>query len=174
MPEDFAVSFLGYEFVDPIMLLISVLCSCIIIYISFFKTPKSIIKLLGIEKRQWYSKNDLFLLSLGLMQLIALMLISISAGGPIKTKRVSVDNREVRDIYFVVDVSRSMLADDFSPNRLEVAKKYIKEFIDLRSDDRIGLNIFAEKIITLSPLTLDHKALLNKVNDVSVGFLVTN
>ena len=64
-----------------------------------------------------------------------------------------------------------MLADDFSPNRLEVAKNYIREFIDLRSSDRIGLNIFAEKIITLSPLTLDHSALRVKVDDISVGFL---
>ena len=108
---------------------------------------------------------------MGTVQLIGMIYISIAAGNPVEYKKNTTNNKDVRDLFFVVDVSRSMLADDFSPNRLEVAKNYIREFIDLRSSDRIGLNIFAEKIITLSPLTMDHSALRVKVDDISVGFL---
>jgi len=127
--------------------------------------------LLGIEKRRNVNRNDFVLVSLAMIQLIGLSLISFSAGSPIEVKTSNLEDRKVRDIFFVVDVSRSMLADDFSPNRLEVAKKYIKKFVELRSMDRIGLNIFAEKIITLSPLTFDQAALLEKIEDISVGFL---
>ena len=171
MSENIALSFFGYTFISPVLFLFGIIFSFVIVYISFFRAPTPVTNLLGIEKRNNFKGSDFFLLLLGFAQFISLFLLSVSAAGPIKTKKIRSNDMEVRDIYFVVDVSRSMLADDFNPNRLGVAKKYIKEFIELRSDDRIGLNIFAEKIITLSPLTLDHRALLEKVNDVSVGFL---
>ena len=62
---------------------------------------------------------------------------------------------EVNDIFIVVDVSRSMLAEDFQPNRLEAAKRKILEFIGLKPTDRIGVIMFSEKAYTLLPLSTD-------------------
>jgi len=165
------LSLFSLEFSHPAFLIISILCAIIITYISFFKNIGQFSIILGVKKRRFFNRHDLFLIIISIIQLVGLLFISISAGSPIQTKKQSVENRDVRDIYFVVDVSRSMLADDFSPNRLEVAKKYIKDFIEYRGNDRIGINIFAEKIITLSPLTYDQIALKDKVGDISVGFL---
>ncbi len=78
---------------------------------------------------------------------------------------------DANDIYFVVDLSRSMLANDLPPNRLEVSKRKIREFISLRPTDRIGIVIFAEKVFTLLPLTTDYKLLDEVVNEIEIGFL---
>src|SRR5690606_32519325 len=81
------------------------------------------------------------------------------------------DPEEVNDVIFVVDVSLSMLADDFKPNRLEVAKQKIQEFVDLRPTDRIALVMFSEKVFTLLPLTSDLKLVRQAISDLRTGFL---
>jgi Ca-activated chloride channel homolog len=63
------------------------------------------------------------------------------------------------DIMLVIDVSGSMRALDFSPNRLEKAKQVVKEFVKGRSNDQIGIVIFAKDTFTLCPLTQDYGAL---------------
>jgi Ca-activated chloride channel family protein len=78
---------------------------------------------------------------------------------------------EVNDIFLVVDVSRSMLADDLKPNRLEVAKEKLREFANLRPTDRIGIIIFSEKVFTLLPLTTDPSLVDQILADIRIGFL---
>jgi Ca-activated chloride channel family protein len=63
------------------------------------------------------------------------------------------------DIFLVMDLSNSMLARDFKPNRLEVSKKVAQEFVAKRQYDRIGLSVFAGEAFTQCPLTTDHKVL---------------
>lgn len=63
------------------------------------------------------------------------------------------------DIMLVMDVSESMRALDFEPNRLEVAKQEVKKFISGRQDDQIGIVIFGKDTFTLAPLTRDYAAL---------------
>ena len=109
--------------------------------------------------------------SLFAISFVAWFFIAIAAGLPVKYTNENNDKKDVRDIFFVVDVSRSMLAVDFTPNRLEVAKNHIRDFISFRGDDRIGVVMFAEKIITLSPLTYDQESILEKVSEINVGFL---
>lgn len=62
------------------------------------------------------------------------------------------------DIMLALDVSESMRAMDFEPNRLEKAKEVVKEFIEGRTDDRIGVVIFGRETFTLCPLTQDYEA----------------
>ena len=62
---------------------------------------------------------------------------------------------EVNDIFFVVDASGSMTAIDFKPNRMEVSKKRLLEFVDLKPKDRMGIIVFGTKAFTLMPLTTD-------------------
>jgi Ca-activated chloride channel homolog len=75
------------------------------------------------------------------------------------------------DIMISLDVSLSMLAKDFKPNRLEVAKEVLHSFIDARPDDRIGLVIFGGEAFTQCPLTTDHKVLKNMLPQVKAGML---
>jgi Ca-activated chloride channel homolog len=75
------------------------------------------------------------------------------------------------DIMISMDVSLSMLAKDFKPNRIEVAKEVIMDFIDARPNDRIGLVIFGGEVFTQCPLTSDHKVLKNMFPQIKAGSL---
>jgi Ca-activated chloride channel family protein len=75
------------------------------------------------------------------------------------------------DIVISMDISLSMLAKDFKPNRLEVAKEVIMDFIDARPNDKIGLVIFSGEAFTQCPLTVDHKILKNMFPDIKAGML---
>lgn len=68
------------------------------------------------------------------------------------------------DIMLAVDVSTSMLAQDFKPNRVEALKVIAQQFIDKRPNDNIGLTIFAGEAYTQCPLTTDHAVLMNLYN----------
>ena len=71
------------------------------------------------------------------------------------------------DILLLMDISESMLLEDFNPNRLEAAKKVATEFVDGRGRDRIGLVVFAGESYSLSPLTLDYSLVKNYLKTVN-------
>jgi Ca-activated chloride channel family protein len=75
------------------------------------------------------------------------------------------------DIVIASDISSSMLAEDFQPNRLEAGKNIAIEFIKNRPDDRIGLVIFSGESFTQCPLTIDHSVLVNLFADVKNGMI---
>lgn len=75
------------------------------------------------------------------------------------------------DIVISMDISPSMLAKDFKPNRLAAAKDVLGEFIDARPNDRIGLVIFGGVAFTQCPLTTDHKVLKNMIPAIKVGMV---
>ena len=75
------------------------------------------------------------------------------------------------DIVISMDVSPSMLAKDFKPNRLEAAKDVMADFIDARPNDRIGLVIFGGEAFTQCPLTSDHKVLKNMIPAIKPGMV---
>lgn len=76
------------------------------------------------------------------------------------------------DIVLALDISGSMLAEDFKPvNRMMVAKEEAKRFIKGRENDRIGLVVFARKGYTQCPLTLDYQILEQLIDEVEVGLI---
>ena len=75
------------------------------------------------------------------------------------------------DIVLAMDVSGSMLAEDFKPNRLEAAKKVAADFIDGRKNDRMGLVVFSGEAFTQVPLTIDHPVLLKQLYEVKSGMI---
>ncbi len=75
------------------------------------------------------------------------------------------------DIVMVMDLSSSMLAQDFRPDRLEVSKRVAAEFIDKRKYDRIGLAVFAGEAFTQCPLTTDHRVLKEFLEGLECGIL---
>jgi len=75
------------------------------------------------------------------------------------------------DMVITLDVSQSMEAKDFKPNRLEASKKIASEFINTRKNDRFGLVIFGDESFTQCPLTIDHKRIIELFKDVQIGMV---
>lgn len=75
------------------------------------------------------------------------------------------------DIVIAMDISLSMLARDFEPNRLEASKRVAKEFINGRQGDRIGLVVYEGEAYTACPSTLDYKILKAQIDDLEPGML---
>ncbi len=75
------------------------------------------------------------------------------------------------DVAMLLDISGSMLAEDFKPNRLEAAKKVIDEFIAGRKTDKIGLVIFAGESFTQCPLTIDYPVLRGLLKEIHSGMI---
>jgi Ca-activated chloride channel family protein len=80
------------------------------------------------------------------------------------------------DIVLAIDVSRSMLAEDFTigsqrANRLEAVKKVTEQFIEERPNDRIGIVAFAGRAYWVSPLTLDHEWLIQNLDRIRIGLV---
>lgn len=98
------------------------------------------------------STLKLLILSLGIAFLV-LALVNPKMGSKLKTVK-----REGVDIVFALDVSRSMLAEDIAPNRLEKAKQVISKIIDNLGSDRVGVIIYAGNSYPLLPITTDHAA----------------
>ena len=78
-------------------------------------------------------------------------------------------NREGRDVVFIVDVSRSMLAEDLAPNRLERAKLAIRDCLEGLNGDRVGLIAFAGSAVVKCPLTLDYGFFRMMLEDIGPG-----
>ena len=103
---------------------------------------------------------------------IAFGLLIICLARP-QTTEVSSEtlSKEGIDIVLTMDVSTSMLAQDFQPNRLEAAKQVGIEFIEGRPNDRFGLVVYAGESFTQCPLTTDHKVVKNLLKEVKDGLI---
>lgn len=75
------------------------------------------------------------------------------------------------DIFLSIDLSSSMLAQDFQPDRLSVSKEVAQRFVDKRQYDRLGLAVFAGESYTRCPLTTDHEVLKGFLKELNVGKL---
>ncbi|MCP5062702.1 MAG: VWA domain-containing protein [Ignavibacteriae bacterium] len=75
------------------------------------------------------------------------------------------------DVAMLLDISGSMLAEDFKPNRLEAAKDVIDKFVAGRTTDKIGLVVFASQSFTQCPLTIDYPVLRSLLKDIKSGII---
>lgn len=97
------------------------------------------------------------------LQLLTIALIILALARPQAASDVIEQKTEGIDIMLLLDTSGSMETEDFSPNRLAVAKQTANAFIQGRPDDRIGLVLFAEDALSYVPLTLDHELLSRQI-----------
>lgn len=105
-----------------------------------------------------------------LLKLSAVALMIIAMARPQLANSKEKKNAEGIDIMLVLDVSDSMLIEDMKPvNRLESAKKTIREFIAGRTSDRIGLVVFSGESYTRVPLTTDYPLLYNSINGIEIS-----
>jgi Ca-activated chloride channel homolog len=106
-----------------------------------------------------------------LFRVLAISSIIIALARPQTGSEQQMTSGEGIDIVFCLDISGSMLAQDFTPSRMEAAKQVVSEFIDNRPTDRMGLVIFAGESFTMCPLTTDHAVLKSQLYNVQSGLL---
>ena len=107
------------------------------------------------------------------LKVAALGFIIIALARPRNTQKSSyTDNTNGIDIVIATDVSGSMLATDFKPNRLEAIKEVAHTFIQKRVNDRIGLVVYAGESYTRTPVTSDKTMLLNSLKEVQYNGMV--
>lgn len=105
------------------------------------------------------------------LRFIALLLIVVVFARP-QSKNTQKNSRtEGIDIVIAMDISSSMLAKDFTPDRLEASKEVATQFISGRASDRIGLVVFSGESFTQCPLTTDHAVLINLFKDIECGMI---
>ncbi len=108
-----------------------------------------------------------------ILKLLALGFIIIALARPRNTQKSSyTDNTSGIDIVIATDVSGSMLATDFKPNRLEAIKEVAYNFIQKRTNDRMGLVVYAGESYTRTPVTSDKAMLLNSLKEVQYNGMV--
>jgi len=106
-----------------------------------------------------------------LLRLAALTLIIIAIARPRSSSEMERIDTEGIDIVFAMDVSTSMLARDFKPDRLSAAKDISIEFIAQRPSDRMGIVVFAGESYTQCPLTTDRATLINLMKEVQTDLI---
>jgi Ca-activated chloride channel family protein len=105
------------------------------------------------------------------LRCVVVALLIVALARPQTTESGSESTTEGIDIVLALDVSTSMLARDFQPDRVAAAKDVAAKFINDRRGDRIGLVVFAGESFTQSPLTTDKATLLNLLAKVETGMI---
>ena len=109
--------------------------------------------------------------SLVVLRLLALAALILASMRPQSRSSWKDIKTEGIDIVMSLDISGSMLAKDFKPDRLEAAKEVAEDFIDSRPNDRIGLVIFSGESFTQCPLTSDHAVIKNLFAGIHTGMV---
>ena len=106
-----------------------------------------------------------------LLRTAALCLIVVALARPRSSTEIEKVDSEGIDIVFAMDVSTSMLARDFTPDRISAAKDIAIEFISQRPSDRMGIAVFAGESYTQCPLTTDRATLINLMKEVQTDLI---
>lgn len=106
-----------------------------------------------------------------LLRTVALSMIIIAIARPRSSSKMDKIDTEGIDIVLAMDVSTSMLARDFTPDRISAAKDIAIEFISQRPSDRISIVVFAGESYTQCPLTTDRATLINLMKEIQTGLI---
>ncbi len=158
------------------LLLLLLLPAAVYFYVDLQRRRKSQTALrysgLEIAKMQAPTRKARMRHLLFALRLFALAALIIALARPQSGRKESEVTSEGVDIMVALDISTSMLAEDFRPkNRIEAAKTVAADFIRGRKTDRIGLHIFAANSFTQCPLTLDYGLLLRLLQEVKTGMI---
>lgn len=161
-----------YDFRDPIYFLLFIVLPFLIYW--YLKGSRRIGHLkysdVNLVKRLGKSLKQRLTPVLLLLRIIALAAFILALARPQSSSKEEEIITEGVDIILAMDVSSSMLAEDFKPNnRLEAAKSVAREFVKSRSNDRLGMVVFAGESFTQCPLTLDYGVLLTLLEQIQVA-----
>lgn len=164
----------GITFAEPLFLYLLLLVPVMITFYLFKQQKASAsLRMPGLQPFEKtsptfrnYLRHVLFAL-----RVIAVALLIIIIARPQSVDRFQDVSTEGIDIMLALDISGSMLARDFKPDRLEASKDVATEFISGRPYDRIGLVVFSGESFTQCPLTTDHAVLINLLREVQSGMI---
>lgn len=164
----------NYSFGQPYFLLLLLIIPALIVWFYFYRNKNTndinISSFAGFYNSKKTIKNRIIHLPF-LLRLIAISLVIIALARPQKSFDKSDIKVEGIDIMLSLDISGSMLAEDFKPNRLEASKEVALDFIDGRPNDRIGLVLFSAESFLQCPLTIDHPKLKSLFANVKSGMV---
>ncbi|MFH2054580.1 MAG: VWA domain-containing protein, partial [bacterium] len=162
-----------FQFANPYLLLLLIILLPLG-YFAFTRRRRATIKfsdvnlMRGLRKSARIRQRQV----LPLLRLLALGILILALARPQSGKVKTEISAEGIDIMLALDISGSMKAEDFKPrNRLYVAKQVIKEFVEGRLNDRIGLVVFSKQSFTQCPLTLDYGVLMSFLDQVDFGLI---
>ena len=161
-----------FEFRDPLYLFLLFLIPLVVFW--FLKGQRRSARLkysdVNLVKRLSKSLKQRLRPLLLLLRLLAITAFILALARPQSSSKEEEVLTEGVDIVLAMDVSSSMRSVDFKPNnRLEAAKSVAREFIKSRSNDRIGMVVFAGESFTQCPLTLDYGVLLTLLEDIKIA-----
>ncbi len=133
---------------------------------------------LGAMRESWSWRRGFAWLP-ALLQAVVIVLVIVALARPQKVERETERESEGVDILLTIDTSGSMRSEDMGAlgttlSRLEAAKKVMARFVDERSQDRLGLVVFGEGAFMQVPLTLDHVALHDYIDQLDIGVVGPN
>jgi Ca-activated chloride channel family protein len=168
LPETFR----SYEWENPLLLNLLWMIPLLVLIRKFVKFLKKPVLELSLPKRiaranPW---TYLRLIPTGFFFLFLIFLV-IAVARPQRSNERVEQFTEGIDILLVMDISESMDLQDFTPNRLEAAKKTAVDFINGRFGDRIGMVVFSGEAYSLSPLTNDYGLLTSLIDEISFSMI---
>ncbi len=163
----------NYQYENPLFLWLLILIP--IIGIWYFRASKTFYPTLVLPSvKQTFVKSSLLgrlRILLPILRTLSVIFVITALARPQQIIKLENVNADGIDIILALDLSSSMLAMDFEPNRLEASKKVAAEFISNRPYDRIGLVVFSGEAFTQCPITTDHTLLLEFLKGLECGFL---
>lgn len=162
------INFLNPEF----LLLLVLLPALAYFYYKRYRTYYATLRMPTLEPmRGITSWRGSMRASLPIFRSLAFIALVIAMARPQLTLKEEEVNANGIDIMLVIDLSSSMLAQDFQPDRLEVSKRVASDFVEKRPYDRIGLAVFAGEAFTQCPLTTDHRIIKEFLAGLECGVL---
>jgi len=166
---------LNYEFANPELLYLLLVLPLMVAWYAYRSKDYFVNVVLSSTKafksdgiNLWaYLKHLLFVLQIAAF---ALIIIAIARPRTTDISEMQIGNEGI-DIVLAIDISGSMLAEDFKPNRLSASKEVALEFIEGRKNDRFSLVVYSGESFTQCPLTADHNIVKNVMKDVEVGII---
>lgn len=162
------------HFKYPYLLWMMVMIPLLLLYFLYIKKKKRTDLLISNSEAFRFFKPTLRQRLINLpvvLRLAALAFFIVALARPQSSSRGSNVKTEGISIVLALDISQSMLAEDFKPNRIEAAKRVAVDFIEGRPNDLIGLVIFSGESFSQCPLTTDHSVLINMMKDIKTGML---
>jgi Ca-activated chloride channel homolog len=166
------LTFLGCTFAsaEHLIFLPLVLAACAVLVWRLRRIRRSIALLASVERRGFLLRG----VSYGrhvvrtVLFIVGLLFLFIALLRPQWTKKELVVEQQGRDLFIALDISRSMLVEDFKPNRLEFAKKKIRALLDRLECERVGLILFSGGTCVQCPLTTDYASFFMFLDQVDV------
>ncbi|WP_418964254.1 vWA domain-containing protein [Cetobacterium sp.] len=146
----------------------------IVTYLFFRKRSQGAIKVPGIQIIKKYSKGSKKHLLGRIFIYLSTVFMILALARPQLTTEGKVIKKDGIDIAIALDLSKSMEARDFNPNRLEKSKELLNEFVDKRPNDRLSLVVFGGEAYTKVPLTFDHSVLKNMISNITTDDITSN